>query len=645
MTPALWATAALPAAVGAVLCVLGRRGDRAALPAGVATAAVVLALAVTVALGRPATTAPFLPGAPFGLAVDALAAVVLPAVAAVALLVLVFSAGDVDAPFQRARSRFTGQMLLFLAAVVVTVVASTLPTLLFAWEVMGATSYALIGFRWQEQHRVGAGLTAFLTTRTADLGLYLAAGAALAGGTGLALDELAAAGGPWLHVAAAGVLVAALGKAAQLPFTAWLSAAMQGPSPVSALLHSAAMVAMGGYLLLRTEPLLAATGWAGPTAAWVGALTALLLGAVAVAQRDLKQLLAASTAAQLGFVVLGAGVGSVAGGTAHLIAHAATKALLFLVAGAWLSALGTKQLTALHGAARRWRVVGVCAALGALALAGVVPLSLWATKDAVLAGAREESLPLYLVGLAAAALSAGYAGKVLWLVWRPVPADPAYDTEEEGTRRVGGLQQAPLVVLAAGAAVLGLLALPPVGEALRRALGDTGSPTASVWEMVLSAALAVAVVLLSPRWPFWRKADRVGWLANWLGLARATELLVVRPVRRTAEVCARFDDRVLARATTGAGRSALRAAGALGRFDDGALAPVTAGAGRSTVRLAGATGRADLAGPDRLVRALATGTRRLGALSRRAQTGLLHQYYVQAVVVLAAALALLLVGR
>ncbi|WP_369131545.1 proton-conducting transporter transmembrane domain-containing protein, partial [Modestobacter roseus] len=217
--------------------------------------------------------------------------------------------------------------------------------------------------------------------------------------------------------------------------------------------HSAAMVAMGGYLLLRMEPLLAATDWAGPTAAWVGALTALLLGAVAIAQRDLKQLLAASTAAQLGFVVLGAGVGSVAGGTAHLVAHAATKALLFLVAGAWLTALGTKQLTALRGAARRWPLVGVCAAVGALALAGVVPLSLWATKDEVLAGAREESLPLYLVGLAAAALSAGYAGKVLWLVWRPVPGDPAndtdeLDTEEEGTRRVGGLQQAPLVVLA-----------------------------------------------------------------------------------------------------------------------------------------------------------------------------------------------------
>ncbi|MGY2078471.1 proton-conducting transporter transmembrane domain-containing protein [Modestobacter sp. SYSU DS0657] len=644
MTGVLWTTAALPAAVGALLCVLGRRADRTALPAGVATAAVVLALAVAVALAGPAAEAPFLPGAAFGLAVDPLAAVVLPAVATVVLLVLVSSAGDAGAPHQGARARFTGLMLLFTAAVVLTVAASTLSTLLFAWEVMGATSYALIGFRWRERHRVGAGLTAFLTTRTADLGLYLAAGAALAGGAGLGLDELAAADGPWLDVAAAGVLVAALGKAAQLPFTAWLSAAMEGPSPVSALLHSAAMVAMGGYLLLRMEPLLAATGWAGPTAAWIGALTALLLGAVAVAQRDLKQLLAASTAAQLGFVVLGAGVGSVAGGTAHLVAHAATKALLFLVAGAWLSALGTKQLTALHGAARRWRLVGVSATIGALALAGVVPLSLWATKDAVLAGAREESLALYLAGLAAAALSAGYAGKVLWLAWRPVPADAAYDTEEQGTRRVGGLQQAPLVVLAAGAAVLGLLALPPVGEALRRAVGGTGAPSPAIWEIVLSAALAVAVVLLVPV-VLQRRVRAPALLTGWLGLPRATQLLVVRPVLRAAEACARFDDRVLARAVTGTGRSAARTAGALGRFDDGQLAPATAGAGRSTVRLAGAVLRADLAGPDRLVHTLAAGTRRLGAVARRSQTGQLHQYYVLATAVLAASLALLLVGR
>ncbi|MCZ2826367.1 MULTISPECIES: proton-conducting transporter transmembrane domain-containing protein [unclassified Modestobacter] len=639
MTGLLWACATVPAVVGAGLCVSGRRADRVAPAVGIVTAGVVLALSVAVALGRPATSAPFLPGAVFGLAVDALAAVVLPAVAAVTLLVLVFSAADVSG----ARARYTGLLLLFAAAVVVTVCATTLPALLFAWEVMGATSYALIGFRWQEPHRVGAGLTAFLTTRTADLGLYLAAGAALAGGSGLALADLPGLPAPWRDVAAAGLLVAALGKAAQLPFTAWLSAAMQGPSPVSALLHSAAMVAMGGYLLLRVSPLLGATSWAGPTAAWVGALTALLLGAVALAQRDLKQLLAASTAAQLGFVVLGAGVAAVAGGTAHLVAHAATKALLFLAAGAWLTALGTKQLPALRGAARRWPLVGVCAAVGALALAGVAPLSLWATKDAVLAGAHEESLALYLVGLAAAALSAGYAGKVLWLVWQRLPADAeaGYDTEEEGTRQVRALQQAPLVVLAAGAAVLGLLALPPVGDTLRQALDGSG-PTPGLVELAVSAVVAVVVLLLVRVRPL---QPLPGWLEGWLGLARATDVVVVRPVLHTAEALARFDDRVLARAVTGAGRGALRTARAAARFDDGVLDRAVAGSATAGVRLADATGRADLAGPDAAVRSLAAGTRWLGGWARRTQTGQLHQYYVSAAVVLAAALALLLAVR
>ena len=217
-----------------------------------------------------------------------------------------------------------------------------------SWEVMGATSYALIGYHWRDQVGVSSGTTAFLTTRAGDLGLYVAAGAALGGGAGLALADLPAAQAGWLDVVAGGLVLAALGKAAQLPFSFWLSRAMHGPSPVSALLHSAAMVAMGGYLLLRVAPTLAASGWADDVAAWAGAATAVLLGLVALAQSDLKQLLAASTAAQLGFVVLAAGLGATAAGTSHLVAHAAVKAGLFLAAGVWLEALGTQAADGAH---------------------------------------------------------------------------------------------------------------------------------------------------------------------------------------------------------------------------------------------------------------------------------------------------------
>ncbi|WP_374115810.1 proton-conducting transporter membrane subunit [Kineococcus sp. TRM81007] len=608
---------ALPALTGALLCAVsafGQQRERRWAPgAAVAVLLAECALAVLAAVQRPSVSAGFLPFAPFALGVDGLAALVVPTVTAVALLVAVFAAADVDV----ARGRFHGLLLLFVAAVVVTATATTLPALLFAWEVMGATSYALIGFAWWQRHRVAAGDAAFLTTRCADLGLYLAVAAALAGGGGLALSDLPEASGGWRDVVAAGVLVAALGKAAQLPFSFWLSRAMEGPSPVSALLHSAAMVAMGGYLLLRVVPLLEATGWAATATAWIGVATAVLLGAVALAQRDLKQLLAASTAAQLGFVVLAAGVGSVSGGAAHLVAHAATKALLFLAAGAWLSALGTKQLHALRGVARRRRAVGVCATVGALSLAGVAPLSLWATKDELLAATLRTSGWLYAAGLLAAVLSAAYAGKVLVLIWRTAPRDVEreFETEEEGDRHVGRLEQVPLLVLAVPAAALGVVALPPVRQVLLRLLGEPGAPAPGAAELVVSAALALLTVAVVWRWG----VPEPRWARDWLGLSRVVSAGVVRPTERLARVLARFDDHVLDRGVEGAAAATLHAARRLGRADTSVV--------------------------DAGVQRVASAVRRLGSLARHPQTGQLHHYYVQAVAVLAAGAVLLLLVR
>ncbi|MDT5117423.1 MAG: NADH-quinone oxidoreductase subunit [Mycobacterium sp.] len=602
----LWLLVAAPAMAGAAL-LLGRRAERFAAVISVTAAAVVMALSIAVAVARPAATVAFVAGADFGLQVDALSAAVIPPVAAVTLLVLLFSAGEI----REASGRFHGLMLLFASAVMLTATASTLPTLLLAWEVMGAASYALIGFWWQDDYRVSAGLTAFVTTRTADLGLYLASAAALAGGAGLALADLPSASGGWRHVIALGVLVAALGKAAQLPFSFWLSRAMEGPSPVSALLHSAAMVAMGAYLLLRVEPLLATTGWAAIVAAWVGGGTAVLLGAVAVAQRDLKQLLAASTAAQLGFVVMAAGLGAIGGGAAQLIAHAFTKAGLFLAAGAWLSLLGTKQLDELWGVAWRWPLVGWCATVVALTLAGLAPLSLWATKDAVLAAALEHSPALYGVALIAAALSAAYAGKVLVVLWRSKgPEEP-----HRKSARINAFQQIPLVILAVGAAVAGLLALPPIGPALARALDAGKLPPATAVELAASALLALVVVLVVVRWG----VPEPRWAAVWLGLEPAAHALLVRPTVGLAHVLARFDDDVL---------------------DQAVEAAATA-----SIRLAERMARIDVRRVDAAVEAAAVSVRRLGELARRSQTGLLHQYYLTAVVLLAAIVLLLVTVR
>jgi NADH:ubiquinone oxidoreductase subunit 5 (subunit L)/multisubunit Na+/H+ antiporter MnhA subunit len=377
------------------------------------------------------------------------------------------------------------------------------------------------------------------------------------------------------------------------------------------------MVAMGGYLLLRTEPLLSSTGWAPPVTAWVGAATALLLGGVAVAQKDLKQLLAASTAAQLGFVVMATGLGSVSAGTAHLLAHAATKALLFLAAGAWLTALGTKQLSRLRGVARRWRLVGWSATVGALALAGVAPLSLWATKDSVLAAALDRSGWLYLVGLAASALSAAYAGKMLVVIWRTVPTNyaSARDVgEEQDTRTVNWWQQAPLVPLAAGAVVLGLLALPPFGSAVARALGEEGSHPTPL-ELGGSALLALAVVGAVARW----KLPEPRWAADWLGLEAAATAVVVRPTLRLAQTLASLDDRVIDRAVNATAAAVLRLARSCARFDERVV--------------------------DRAVESFASQVRRLGELARSPQTGQLHEYYLEALLVLAAGVVLLVMVR
>lgn len=636
----LWLLVLLPAVVGGVLAL--SRLERAAAVVSLATATVTAVLSAVVAFARPRVSTPFAAGSDLALGVDALSAMVAPTVAVVTLLVLVFSAGEIRA----SQGRFHGLMLLFASAALMTATAETLPALLFAWEVMGATSFALIGFWWRDDHRVSAGVTAFVTTRTADVGLYLAAGAALAGGAGLELADLPQSSDGWRHVVAAGVLVAALGKAAQLPFSFWLSRAMEGPSPVSALLHSAAMVAMGGYLLLRTEPLLASTGWAAPAAAWAGALTALLLGAVAVAQRDLKQLLAASTSAQLGFVVMGAGLASVSGGAAHLVAHASTKALLFLAAGAWLTALGTKRLTGLRGVARRWRLVGFTATIGALSLAGVAPLALWATKDAVLAAALEESPWLYAVGLAAAALSAAYAGRVLAVIWRQVPEGGRpdvlahHDEEQEGTRHIGMLEQAPLVVLAVGAAVLGLLALPPFGDTVALALGEKPlHPT--LGEM--AASVVIALVVLALVWS--RPVPEPRWALAWLGLGHATRTFVVRPTLSLAEALARFDDRILDRGVTWAASATPGLARRAATFDDRVLDGAVEATSRSSLRVAERAARDDDRWLDGAVEGVAGWLRGLGRLARQPQTGQLHQYYIQAVAVLALGVLLLVTVR
>lgn len=626
----MWALIALPSTVGALLAMSGRRADAAAPAVAVLTALGGLGLAVAAAFAHPGVTVPFLERLPVRLAVDGLSGLMAVTTTAITLTVLlvaaisgvsgvsaVSAASTAEVAKDRARARFYGLMLLFSGSMLVTVTAVSLPVLLIGWEIMGAVSWALIGFWWREPARVAAANTAFLTTRTADLGLYLAAGAALAGGPSAtpAFADLPHATGPWRDVLTAGIIAAALGKSAQLPFSFWLSRAMRGPSPVSALLHSATMVVAGAYLLLRTGPLLQASGWGGTVVAWAGVATAVGLGLVAVAQTDLKQLLAASSCAQIGFMVLAAGSQGLAGGTLQLIAHAAAKSLLFLVAGLWLTALGTKSLPALRGAGRRYRTSAVLFTVAALTLAGLPPLALWAAKDVLLAAALDRDPWLYAAGLAAAGLSAVYCAKALWFVWRPAPGpdESAYDTEQPGTRRIAASTGWPLGALAIGCVVLGVWAFAPLRDRLDRVLGTTGTTGTTGtamphgWELAVSGAVAVAAGAGAWAWggrrsPLPRSLTSL--FTDWLHLERWARALFVRPVLLLARGAALFDDRVLDRAVDGTAAGALRAA----RWTDGFVERAVDGAVTAT--------------------AAATGS--LGRLARRPQTGQLHQYLAQA---------------
>ncbi|WP_150255730.1 proton-conducting transporter transmembrane domain-containing protein [Nocardiopsis deserti] len=647
MTAVLWALVGLPAAAGAVLVLTGRRADAVAAPCAVGALVLTLAAAAVAAATRPSASAPLLPGVPAGLAVDGLSAVAVLTVAAVALAVVLFASAEMGTG--EARGRFFGLMLLFTAAMLTTVTATDLFVLLAAWEVMGALSYALIGYWWDDLHRVRSATLAFLTTRAGDLGLYLAAGAALAGGAGaLQLSGLASLDGGWRDAAVAGVVLAALGKSAQLPFSFWLSRAMAGPTPVSALLHSATMVAAGGYLLVRVEPALAVTGWAGPALAWVGAATALLMGAVAFHQTDLKQLLAASTCSQLGFVVLAAGAGSVGGGMSQFTAHAAAKSLLFLCAGAWLAALGTRELRGLRGAARRRPLVGAVFTVGALAVAGLPPLPLWTAKDEALAAVLHSGPALYATGLAASAVSAAYAARALAAVWSPTPVEEDGGPRQGADRSLPRAEALPLAALAAATVGLGVLALPPVARWWRALLAATGEPEPAVWEMALSGLLVAAVLAITG----WAAArDHLGavpgqrFLGGWLGLETAAHVLVTRPVTGLARALASFDDRVAAGGSRAAARLVVSLSGGLASFDDRTLARAVRACAVGGTRAADLARTRGEAGVDGAVRAVAAGARTAAAWALRPQTGLLHQYYVQAVVALVVLAAVVVLMR
>ena len=526
MSHLFWLAPALPLGAFATLAVGLNRSGRLATGlavVAVAGAAIISGMGLLAVLHgvEVAVSIPWLTvgGRSFTLALglDPLGAVIAVLVSVVALIVFVYAAFYMaDDP---RRGRFFTTFSLFAGAMLTLVLAADLLTLFIAWELVGLCSYLLIGF-WFERPGVPAAATkALLTTRLADQAMLV--GVLLLVGTvgSSRIDSVitAATSGriaPGLLLASTMLLfVGAAGKSAQVPFQGWLPDAMLGPTPVSALLHSATMVAAGVFLVARLHIVFAVARPALAIVAWVGVATALLGGAVALVQTDLKRTLAYSTMSQLGLMFVGLGVGSLLAGVLLLIAQALYKALLFLAAGVVDHAVGGTTFDRMGGLAKRMPRTFGTFAIGAAALAGLPVTLALPPKDPMLAAASRTSPALFVAALVASLLTALYSARALSLVFFGPPARPAQEAHGETVSLL-----APTIGLA-GLVVVGLLANADVlGRPLSQLLG-TDAP-----ESGAATALALLVAVAGVALGIWA---RLIWSTAvvWPPLARVAPLL------------------------------------------------------------------------------------------------------------------------
>ncbi|HEY8496716.1 MAG TPA: NADH-quinone oxidoreductase subunit L [Limnochordales bacterium] len=399
-----------------------------------------------------------------GYQVDPLAAVMLVVVTLVSMMVHIFSVGymEGDARYKR----YYGVLSLFTASMLGLVIADNLLFLFVFWELMGLCSYLLIGHYFEERANVHAANKAFLTTRVGDVGMFIGILLFFAAGGTFRFDELSAriADGtlslPVLTVAAILLFIGPIGKSAQFPLHVWLPDAMAGPTPASALIHAATMVAAGVYLVARGYGLFAPVPEVLEVVAWVGAFTALFAATIALVMEDIKKVLAYSTISQLGFMVAALGVGGYTAAVFHLMTHAFFKALLFLASGSVIHAVHTQNMHQMGGLFKKLPVTSWVWLIGAGALIGIPPLSGFWSKEEIMLEAWHNNPPIFWVLAAAAALTAFYTTRATYLTFFGTPRDKhAYEHAHEG----GRVMTYPLIILGVLAAVSGFVASPLAG--------------------------------------------------------------------------------------------------------------------------------------------------------------------------------------
>jgi NADH-quinone oxidoreductase subunit L len=485
-------------------------------------------------------------------------------------------------------TRFFGYMNLFIFFMLVLVLADNFLLLYLGWEGVGLCSYLLIGFWFERKTAADAAKKAFITTRIGDSAFLIGilfiwlkfhsldfdavfkGAQGLPGGTATIISLLLFAG--------------AVGKSAQLPLHVWLPDAMEGPTPVSALIHAATMVTAGVYLVVRSHPIFEASGTALTIVAIVGIVTAIYAGFSAIGQDDIKRMLAYSTISQLGFMFFGAGMQAYAAAIFLLVAHAFFKALLFLGAGSVMHGLPNDEtdLMKMGGLRRAMPITAYTWMIGWLAMAGIPPLSGFFAKDQVVAAASQAGRAgLWYAALFGAFLTALYETRATFLAFFGEPRYEGHPHDPPPRMRI------VLVALAAGAAVAGVLGLSAttglIPKFLTPVVGRTEEARAGQSELVLSiVSVAVAVAGIALAW-FVYLSRRIDWQALRVRFGGAKRTLqrgfyvndfysgaVVGPAKLgSAFVAYVIDKRIVDGAANGIGRLFATAAGVGRRIQTG----------------------------------------------------------------------------
>ena len=439
-----------------------------------------------------------------GLAVliDPLSVMMMLVVSGVGALIVLYSIGYMDG--EREERRYFAYMALFVFSMLLLVQGGNLLILLAGWGMVGLSSYLLIGFWHERPSAIAAAKKAFVMNAIGDatfaLALFLLIQKAGSVDFGILGGEYTST---VANLVALGLLGGAVAKSAQLPLQTWLPDAMEGPTPVSALIHAATMVTAGVYLIVRTHAIFEQAPKVADLAAGLGAATLLVAGLVALVQVDIKRVIAYSTMSQIGYMFVAVGLGAYANGMFHLMTHAFFKALLFMAAGIVIHALTDEQdIRKMGGLRRLLPRTFIAFAIGAVALVGLPPFAGFFSKDSILADAMDRGAfgyVLWVVGLAGTFLTGLYTFRLLFLVFWGEPSAFVQEHFHAPKRDlVGWTMGVPVAVLAVLSVIGGWIQFAPLWHPVETWLQSVAEPvvTPTDWQEGISSALAVLLGLL-----------------------------------------------------------------------------------------------------------------------------------------------------